>query len=148
MKYNASLDMLALAVSAFNQGKIEQASVIFAKAAKHASAASALKIINASNTQASKASTSLTASIAKRVKAASGFDANIDLGLPGEELRDPVEDHTADEKPIVEEGAFGEDDEDEDEDEKEEAKARTVKASTKMSKHQVVFARQLKNLSR
>lgn len=108
-KYNRSLDLVAAAMEYFRRGNPDLAAKAFAKASKHPTAASAIAIIDASNEKAFQAVRKAKASTIgarRRLKA----DADLDLDLPGEDLRVEVDEQ--DGMPEVQEGAAEDDDAD------------------------------------
>jgi len=94
MKYNRTLDLMASAVLAFQQGKSATAARAFLQAASHTDSGAAVRIINASNQKA------VTASGRQRVSAASAWpfsvtasDAMLDRDEPGEGYRVGLEEN-------------------------------------------------------
>jgi hypothetical protein len=94
MKYNRTLDLVASAVLAFQQGKPATAARAFLQAASHTDSGAAVRIINASNQKA------VTASGRQRVSAASAWpfsvtasDAMLDRDEPGEGYRVGLEEN-------------------------------------------------------
>ena len=94
MKYNRTLDLMASAVLAFQQGKSATAARAFLQAASHTDSGAAVRIINASNQKA------VTASGRQRVSAASAWpfsvtasDVMLDRDEPGEGYRVGLEEN-------------------------------------------------------
>lgn len=94
MKYNRTLDLMASAVLAFQQGKSATAARAFLQAASHTDSGAAVRIINASNQKA------VTASGRQRVSAASAWpfsvtasDVMLDRDEPGESYRVGLEEN-------------------------------------------------------
>lgn len=125
MKYNVSLDLVAHAIECFRKGDVNEASVSFARAAKHPSVASALKAIEATNKKAFEATKiqAKKAPVSARLQRLKASEGDLDAKNVGQEERVEVEENGKLRE--VQEAAL--DDFDEDEDEEMESAAVTSK---------------------
>jgi preprotein translocase subunit SecF len=100
MKYNMSLDLLAHAVECFANGKTNEASVAFARAAKHPSIQAALAAIEATNSKAFAVQSKMKVKAAKpskvsaRLSRLTASEADMDAQNVGEDLRIEVEENS------------------------------------------------------
>ena len=100
MKYNLALDLMAHAVECYASGKVNEASVAFARAASHPSVKAALAAIEATNSKAHAIESKLKTKAVKasklsprlsRVRAAEG---DLDAQNVGEDLRIEVDENS------------------------------------------------------